>query len=316
MSLDTNTPYYTSLMRAAANGCTTEIDNLIGEQGGMCDTDGMTALMHAARNNQPIHPVLLQKEAGSRDKNGFSALRHAVLTGSTQSVIGLYEAEYSTLGWTPLMESVLANDTSNVESQVRSYAGRQDSYGVTALMLAASLNHCNPLGLLIDGDARMKDRDGVTALMRASLLGYAQAVTLLVPHESSLVDSRGWSALAYAVSKEHVDIVKILIPYEYRLINVPTPDLRLYASSAHNQLIKELICGAGLQFLVVDSLSPDVVSNAEHCSICLDEIAIIRALPCMHRLLCMLCASRFQETSNQCPICRAKVASWEISAPC
>ncbi|EFO64700.1 Protein 21.1 [Giardia lamblia P15] len=315
MLLDTGTSYHTELMLAATEGQATEVDRVIDGESGTRDTTGMTTLMYAARNNQCIHSALLQKEAGLCDNNGFSALRHALLTGSDQSIIDLYKAEYHTLNWTPLMEAVVANDIFGVELHIKNYARCQDSYGVTGLMLAAGLNYCNLLALLIDTETGMKDHDGVTALMRASLLGHTQAVTLLAPHESSIVDSRGWSALAYAISKEHTDIVKILIPYEYRLINAPSPDLRLYANNSQNQLLKELVCGPGLQFLIVDSLPPDVVSNAEHCSICLDEMAIVRALPCAHRLLCISCASYFQTTSDQCPICRAKVASWEIDAP-
>lgn len=315
MLLNADTYCRTALMCAAAEGQTTEVDSLIDEEGVTRDATGMTALMHAARNNQRIHRALLQKEAGVCDNSGFSALRHALLAGSEQSVADLCEPEYHTLSWTPLMESVVANDVSSVKLHARNYSRHQDSYGVTALMLAAGLNHYSLLALLIDTEAGMKDQDGVTALMRASLLGHVRVVALLAPHESSIVDSRGWSALAYAISKEHTDIVKILIPYEYRLINAPSPDLRLYASNSQNQLIKELVYGPGLQFLIIDSLPPDVVSGAEHCSICLDEVAIIRALPCTHRLLCISCASCFQKTSDQCPICRAKVASWEIDAP-
>lgn len=315
MDTDIETLYHTSLMRAAANGHAAEIDALMDKEGGACDIDGLTALMHAARNNQQIHPILLQKEAGICDLRGFSALRHALLTGSRQSVTDLYTAEYSTLAWTPLMEAVIANDATGVKLHVESYAKHQDSYGVTALMLAASLNYCDLLTIIIDTEAGIKDHDGVTALMRASLLGHTQAVALLAPHEASIIDSYGWSALVYAILKEHVDIVKILIPYEYRMINSPFPDLRLYANNTQNQLLKELVYGPGLQFLITESLPQEVLSNSEHCSICLDEMAIIRALPCMHRLLCISCASHFQETSNQCPICRAKVASWEIDAP-
>lgn len=312
---DADARYHTSLMRAAARGHAAEIDALIGKEGGVCDTDGMTALMHAARNNRQIHPVLLQREAGLCDSCGFSALRHALLTSSEQSITDLCEAEYSTLNWTPLMEAVVAHDSIGVELHAKDCARHQDSYGVTALMLAASLNYCDLIIILASVEAGIKDRDGVTALMRASLSGHTRAVALLAPHEASAVDSQGWSALAYAISKEHIDIVKILIPHEYRLINAPFPDLRRYANNTQNQLLKELVYGPGLQFLIIDSLPPEVVSNSEHCSICLDEIAIIRALPCTHRLLCISCASHFQETSNQCPICRAKVASWEIDAP-
>ncbi|TNJ29802.1 Ankyrin repeat protein 3 [Giardia muris] len=184
-----------SLIEAAKVGEVLEVQRLIS-QAGEKDSDGMTALMHAA-NNGHFHCVclLLPHEAKLCTPQGLYALHFAADNGHTDIVRVLI----------------------GVEAQVQT----NDHW--TPLMLAALKGHHECVSLLSFCESRIQDANGATALMRAACHGHLTSVNALLVEARDQTIQRwgdypiGMSALMLAARWNHPEIVSVLLPYEYDL---------------------------------------------------------------------------------------------------
>ncbi|EFO63702.1 Kinase, NEK [Giardia lamblia P15] len=173
----------------AAHTNSTEAVRVLLEEGtrtGQRDEQGMTGLMHAARQGH-LGPVklLAEKEKGLQDRNGWTALMHAAQKGSLEVVKILLEHE----------------------------KGVEDDQNHNALYYALKNGHPEAAKVIIPHEDPT-DEDGVTALMRAAAKGDAGMVELLAPVQKGLKDKNGNTAFMHALRNKHRDTAVVLGRHE------------------------------------------------------------------------------------------------------
>ncbi|EFO61036.1 Kinase, NEK [Giardia lamblia P15] len=169
----------TALMRAAERNDLATARALLPLQGGMNMTGRVkiagwniingTALMVAAlKGHTEIARLLVEKEGGMSDSNGWTALMVAAKRGHPDCVKLLLEKEggMSDSGrWTALMRAAQEGHPDCVELLLEKEGGMSTSGGWTALMSAAQNGHTEIVGLLVE-----KERD----INRSKLLNIAR----------------------------------------------------------------------------------------------------------------------------------------------
>ncbi|ESU41115.1 Ankyrin repeat protein [Giardia duodenalis] len=181
------------------------------------DENGTTALMRAAaRGDAEMVKLLAPLQKGAKDKDGNTALVHALKNRHENVAMLLYR--YEALSWTPLMRAAAAGDIETAKQHL-SDRDKKNSDGETALMIAAKAGQENIVELLDPTDYR-----GVTALMRAAEKGNVETVKALVPLQKkrrtkgciniNKVGLCKGTALMIAAVYGHAEVVKLLVEHE------------------------------------------------------------------------------------------------------
>ncbi|ESU34722.1 Ankyrin repeat protein [Giardia duodenalis] len=218
----------TDLMRAVDRNDVEAVKTLIPLQGGMkmkgCALVGDwkiyegTALMRAAiYGYTEIVGLLVEKERGLRDSNGWTALMFAAAYGHVHCVKLLLEKEggmQCDSGWTALMSAAKHDHIDCLTLLLEKESGVQDNEGWTALMSAAKHGYVDCLKLLLEREGGVQDNEGGTALMWAAQNGHADCVKLLIEKEGGIQDSNGWTALIVAAEHGKTDCVELLLEKE------------------------------------------------------------------------------------------------------
>ncbi|TNJ27472.1 Ankyrin repeat protein 1 [Giardia muris] len=172
---------YTALIFATLARRTDCVAYLAEHEAGKMNARGMTALMHAAKCNDPESIKYLSSELGMHDKNGVTALMHAAYRGAQACIQPLLsEARQATTGetrWASTMPS-----------------------GTTALMLAVIAGHEKVVELLKDQEADLKDSEGRTALKYALERKHQDIIRILTGESKSYAVSRTQKGFEVRVS--------------------------------------------------------------------------------------------------------------------
>ncbi|EFO64980.1 Kinase, NEK [Giardia lamblia P15] len=205
----------TALMRAAIYGHAEIVELLVEKEEGLRDSDGWTALMFAADCGH-VHCVklLLEKEGGIQDDNGWTALMSAAKHGHTDCLRLLLEKEggvQDNKGWTALMSAAKHGHIDCLNLLLEREGGIQNSNGWTALIVAAEYGKIDCVELLLEKESGLQKTDGTTALMWAAQNGHAGCVKLLADKEAGMRDNNGWTALMFAARGGRVECVKLLM---------------------------------------------------------------------------------------------------------
>lgn len=153
-----------------------------------------TALMFAAEAGQDgIVRMLLGKESTLRDSEGRTALYHAASNGHINCVKLLAElearAQRHETKWTALMVAAYNGHETCVQELLNYEAGMRDNNSCTALMLAAQNGKLGSVKALlsIEGQKTTTNAyykgEGCTALMMAAYYGHRECVEALLPIE-------------------------------------------------------------------------------------------------------------------------------------
>ncbi|EFO60930.1 NEK, Kinase [Giardia lamblia P15] len=205
----------------AAHTNSTEAVRVLLEEGtrtGQRDEQGMTALMHAARQGH-LGPVklLAEKEKGLQDRNGWTALMHATHGNHFKVVEILAPHEYgkrNNSGHTALMIAAEKGCAETASLLAPHEKGLADSRGSTALMIAVANSHAETARAIAAHEHGSRDPRGRTALMIAAQQGSLEVVGALVEHERGLKDDSGCTALAHAARAGHRGVAELLMAHE------------------------------------------------------------------------------------------------------
>ncbi|EFO63942.1 Protein 21.1 [Giardia lamblia P15] len=191
---------------------------------GLRDSKGRTALMHASVcGTRDSVLVLAPLEAGLRDLDGRLAIDHCLEHNRLDeaAIVLPYDIpEYRELPMTP------------------------SEFNKTPLMCAAEA------GRLLDcfcylqlGLAQQRDYRQYTALMFAAEAGQESTVRMLLRQESTLCDCEGQTALYHAASHGHTSCVKLLSSTEARAQRHETKwtALMVAAYNGHEECVQELL---------------------------------------------------------------------------
>ncbi|EFO65685.1 Kinase, NEK [Giardia lamblia P15] len=197
------------LMRAAHTNSTEAVRVLLeeGTRTGQRDEQGMTGLMHAARQGH-LGPVklLAEKEKGLQDRNGWTALMHATHNNHSEVAEILAPHEHgkrNNSGQTALMIAVANSHAETARAIAAHEHGSRDPRGRTALMIAAQQGNLEVVKILLDHEKGMKDGSGCTALAHAARAGHRGVAELLMAHEK---DAAGWTVLMCAAALGDTDL--------------------------------------------------------------------------------------------------------------
>ncbi|EFO61092.1 Kinase, NEK [Giardia lamblia P15] len=208
----------TALMRAAIYGHAEIVELLVEKEKGLRDSNGWTALMFAAAHDH-VHCVklLLEKEGGIQDDNGWTALMRAAARGHTNCLKLLLEKESGVQdndGWTALMSAARNGHIDCLKLLLEREGGIQDNEGETALMSAARCGQADCVKLLMEKEGGMQNINGWTALIVAAEHGKTDCVELLLEKEGGLQKTDGTTALIWAVRGGHTNCVRLLADKE------------------------------------------------------------------------------------------------------
>ncbi|EFO61169.1 NEK, Kinase [Giardia lamblia P15] len=192
------------LMRAAHMN-STEIVRVLLEEGartGQRDEQGMTGLMHAARQGH-LGPVklLAEKEKGLQDRNGWTALMHATHNNHSEvaEILAPQESkDRNKNNRTALMIAAEKGCAETASLLAPHEKGLADSRGSTALMIAVANSHAETARAIAAHEHGSRDPRGRTALMIAAQQGNLEVVKILLDHEKGMKDGSGCTALAHA----------------------------------------------------------------------------------------------------------------------
>lgn len=216
-----------------------EIANSILQHDDPTDTEGVTALMRAAANNNvAIARLLLPIQKCLKDNKGATALMHAAKAGRLEMVDLLAEYESKCRdnnGQTALMYAASNGYFQATKALLKYEVQMKDNYNNTALSLAIKHRHTEITKLLlwyendpswtalmcaaVTGDfetARrhiserdLVDNNGRTALDLAKEAGHGSVIEIL-----DHLDEKGFTALMRAAAQGDLDMVKVLIPVQ------------------------------------------------------------------------------------------------------
>ena len=160
------------------------------------DTDGWTALMFAAENNEcPIIRLLLSHGAdiNKADNHGFTALMLAVANEHMEAI-----------------QCLLNNPHPRIA------INQQNIYGITPLIIAAEKNNCPIINILLNhgADINKSNKRGFTPLIYATAHGSTDAVQCLLNNPHIVIDQQnkyGVTALIEAIQTENMVIIQHLL---------------------------------------------------------------------------------------------------------
>jgi len=160
------------------------------DQAGKVDEDDewkCSAMINAVVSNSPdCVIVLLERDAGLKDKNGNTALITAASNGLTECVRMLLDYE----------------------------SGLQDAEGSTALHVAAFNGFTDCVQVLMHKEAGLRKADGCTALMCAAQEGHLECVKCLAIAERGMVDNEQIPAITKTLIKDHKECGLFLWQFE------------------------------------------------------------------------------------------------------
>ncbi|TNJ29854.1 Ankyrin repeat protein 2 [Giardia muris] len=182
--------------------------------------NGGTLLMASALANRPDIARSYLHKAGCRDKQGRTALMHAVESDHCELVSLLLHLESGMKDDTKSTALIMAAKKGNVDfvNLLReTEKGYTDKFGWTALMYAIANGQMECAELLI-GEAGTQSieengrwKKGASALMIASNKGLLELVSALRAYEKGLLDEEGYSALLYAIGAGHDGCARLLL---------------------------------------------------------------------------------------------------------
>ncbi|EFO64473.1 Kinase, NEK [Giardia lamblia P15] len=207
----------TALMHAARQGHTGPVELLVEREKGLQDKNGWTALMHAAYNNRPeVVEILAPHEHGKRNNNNQTALMMAVENGNAEiaSLLAPHEKGLkNSRDRTALMVAAEKGSPELVEALVEHEKGLKDKWDHNALYYALKNGYPGIAKTVIPHEDPT-DTDGITALMRAAIRGDTEMVGLLIPLQKGLKDKDGNTAHMHALKNKQTDIAALLREHE------------------------------------------------------------------------------------------------------
>lgn len=190
-------------------------------------------LLHPSNGSNTIIPEMVAPPVRNvgmfrvQDTNGLTALMHAALRGHlsiVQMLVG-YEGLMVDLSGRTALYHALENNNMEVATFLIPYEDPTDQLGRTALMRAADKGNTSLVKLLSSLQSGMRTTSeevlgtittsGRTALMGAAANGHIEAVKALLCHEGKLHDDRGQTAFMFAIAKGHKNIARLLMEYEF-----------------------------------------------------------------------------------------------------
>ncbi|CAL6068879.1 Ankyrin_repeat-containing protein [Hexamita inflata] len=174
------------------------------------DTDGNTALMHAARLGQiEVLTALLPHEQKLTNDKGMTALMVAAENSQFDAVKLLFDAEKSILDKeqnTPLHYAALSGDEEIINFLLPHYIGKQNINGVTALMNYIQKGHVN-FAKFAD-EFSIYTKAGLTPLMVAA---QSDAPLESFISQKNLRDDSDWNATIHAAAHDSLQAFRQLI---------------------------------------------------------------------------------------------------------
>lgn len=184
----------TSLMIAAKNGDPVGVRAAVS-QSKLYNNDGLTALMILAQQS-PVNKGHIEALKILKPLEGKMFVRSGKQAGNTALMLALETKNFA-----------IAEELLDVE------AGYQRENGVTALMLATYHNNESITMRLIEAEGKLLKQGSQTPLMNAASHGNINIAQKLV-FQAKRVKQGGWTALMIAAQKGHTPIVELLEPYE------------------------------------------------------------------------------------------------------
>ena len=215
------------LLKAAKDGRSANVRELIGDGADVNYNYGWTALIAAAGNGH-VDCVSLLLHAGAdkdvKDNIELTALMCAATKGRadcTQLLLdaGADKEATDRNGLTALMRAAREGRADCVRLLLDAGADKEgkDDIGKTALILATLKGHAECVRLLQDAgaDKEAKGNDGWTALILAAHKGHADCVRLLMDGGADMEakDTRGRTALDVARRSGHDDVVHLILSH-------------------------------------------------------------------------------------------------------
>lgn len=215
------------------------------------DTEGMTALMHAAiQGCIPMVQFLVEKGAriSSKDDGGETALMKACKEGNKDIMKFLLSAQLAQkkrggpLGGGGDLQKLMA-------AEKRRVLDAKDDEGVTAVMKASEQGEADIMKDLLEEGAtlEMKDDEGWNVLMWAALAGHNEIVETLVNHyevAAEYTTEKGENALMKASANGHWEVCDFLLEKKAKVNQVDTENqtaLMWAAAEGHLLTVKGLI---------------------------------------------------------------------------
>lgn len=309
---------------------------------------GMTALMLAARHNNPdLVSLLLPYEQGLVDEDGHTALWHAMypldqcgnpLDGDYSLVRQLLQVESSERlpppnGIVPSLFTAAVIGDINMASECLATVGQRTTTGMTALMMAAKYGHSNVVALLKKYELGLQDASNHTALYYATINGHRDCVEHLLA-EADVRDRLGVSQLEYlrnsAVAHVQSNIYRQLLLHIVRkhwalvrrqLKGITHAQLLSRMRRVANadpvflDLVWDLIMGESNSIDALDKwlLTLEAENQEGACIVCYSSYPNTILLPCRHLVMCSTC---MELAMDRCPYCRRTIKQFvELSTP-
>lgn len=310
---------WTELMYAASLGLTATISAHLSDVGRQ-DNLGFTALMYAVRNYRAkVVKLLVAQECGFRDSNGWTALMHAASCGyrdlinpllceaGSQSIVAHRNHPPRT---TALMIAAQQNDAHVVDLLVSLEAGFLNSDNNCALILALqnASAECVPLLLcelsVLDSHGKACyfkihtfDMDGSPKFK----LLYERLHEILKTMFFSRIQKERLACLLTALT----DSVSSLITSNFLLLELVWVALLGECDNAITDLDEQFV-------LIEEAYMEDA------CAICLTCPPDCVLLPCRHLIICLICADRIYTDKSccKCPYCRTPIEAVLDLAEC
>ncbi|EFO64301.1 Protein 21.1 [Giardia lamblia P15] len=208
----------TALILAVINYCYEMVRYLAPFESGYQDRNGYSALMHALDQRdfcEDVCKVLAVHDGGSVSKNGRFGFKIAALQGRREICQLLIEKERNlgrSKGFTSLHYAIAVQDDKMFNHYLYKYGSSRDADGVTPLMLACIFNDVHYVkALLTPNPDSVEDSVEHTSAP-------IEIIEALMP-----IDSDSMTALDYAVSRQSYDSATALLEILASHLNIPFP---------------------------------------------------------------------------------------------
>lgn len=204
----------TALILAVINYCYEMAKFLAPFEGGYQDRNGHSALMHALNRQdfcEETCKVLAVYDGGLISKKGEFGFRMAALQGKREICQFLIEKERNLgrlIGFTSLHYAIAVRDDKMFNCYLQKYGSSRDADGVTPLMLACIFNDVHYVKALLT------PQSNDTGHMDTPV----EIIEAVMP-----VDSDKMTALDYAISRQSYEAANVILEFLASYLNIPYP---------------------------------------------------------------------------------------------
>lgn len=204
----------TALILAVTNYCYEMVKFLAPLEGGYKDRNGYSALMHALDRKdfcEDVCKVLAIYDGGLISKSGKFAFKMAALQGRRELCQFLLEKERNlgrSRGFTSLHYAIAARDDKMFNCYLHKYGSSRDADGITPLMLACIFNDVHYVKALLTPQS---DAAG-------NITAPVEVIEALMP-----VDNDSMTALDHAVSRQSCEAANVILEFLANHLNIAFP---------------------------------------------------------------------------------------------